>query len=912
MFTTNARLQAHIPPPASKRHPLADAQPTDKYYIQATTTRDKRLPEAPAAPAHRDPPVPGKAVKVPPPTPPKVIVDRYNGGRYRRVGFLGEGGFARVWEVADDNNTRLACKVVAKDSLKTKKAKTKLYAEIKIHKSLQHPNIVGFTDCFEDEANVYMTLELCTNGSLMDMLRARRRVSEPETRVFLIQLIGACHYMHNHQVIHRDLKLGNLFLDSDMNVKVGDFGLAALIESPGERKKTICGTPNYIAPEVLFDQESGHSFEVDIWSTGVILYTLLIGRPPFQTKDVKAIYERIRDNNYEFPTERPISTDARQLIQSFLTKDPKERPSLENVLASPFFTRGIVPAAVPQLARESEPDFSALTKPISRANLARLRRAALLDDIPMPDSQYSAPANTQDSVATSQSRAQAEREFQKAIQPGSPISALLSSARQPLQVAPMGSQREEPLLRRLQAARADPKSPLGKRPYNAQHALEDAEHEDEKAERERERAQMSQKARIVAQMAPAAAGAREDDENVPPAVDRRPVAKEPRLARAPTKHERTDSAASQASNMHTVHAPKAQLSGFEGARETLLSAFDAHQRGVAWRAGGGPVEHERVFIVSWVDYCNKYGMAYALTDGSVGVHFNDSTHLVLAPCKTHFDFVETKVQGAQFKRKNYMNNTFPSELKNKVYLLKHFEKYIMEKLWGSYDFTFEDLERTRGMDFVSMYLRMRNVIIFRLSNGALQFNFYDHSKVILGSNGRGITYLDKNNQVTLTTLEAIFAHARANDLPREEHKFVVRLIEKLRYAKELLQSIHNADARREHEGEEAPTKQAEMEAAYEQALHARQDRERERERDRDVRMRDVREERENRGPRQAFDGQPIGHGYERDTLAAKDRPRVVSGTGLVAASRERVASGSGIPTGSTRARMQARVPSGLR
>lgn len=109
----------------------------------------------------------------------------------------------------------------------------------------------------------------------------------------MVQLIGACHYMHTHQVIHRDLKLGNLFLDANMNVKVGDFGLAALIENPGERKKTICGTPNYIAPEVLFDTANGHSFEVDTWSIGVILYTLVVGRPPFQTKDVKAIYKSV-------------------------------------------------------------------------------------------------------------------------------------------------------------------------------------------------------------------------------------------------------------------------------------------------------------------------------------------------------------------------------------------------------------------------------------------------------------------------------------------------------------------------------------------------------------------------------------------------------------------------------------------
>lgn len=127
----------------------------------------------------------------------------------------------------------------------------------------------------------------------MDMLRRRKRLSEIETRFFLVQIIGACHYMHTHQVIHRDLKLGNIFLDGRMNIKVGDFGLAALIENPGERKKTICGTPNYIAPEVLFDTANGHSFEVDTWSIGVILYTLLVGRPPFQTKEVKAIYKYV-------------------------------------------------------------------------------------------------------------------------------------------------------------------------------------------------------------------------------------------------------------------------------------------------------------------------------------------------------------------------------------------------------------------------------------------------------------------------------------------------------------------------------------------------------------------------------------------------------------------------------------------
>jgi polo-like kinase 1 len=119
---------------------------------------------------------------------------------------------------------------------------------------LSHPNIVRFDDCFEDEENVYMVLELCENGvrflllpatehladeqqSMMDLLKRRKRYSEAETRFYLVQLIGACGYMHQTNVIHRDLKLGNLFLDGQMNIKVGDLGLAALIENPGDRKK---------------------------------------------------------------------------------------------------------------------------------------------------------------------------------------------------------------------------------------------------------------------------------------------------------------------------------------------------------------------------------------------------------------------------------------------------------------------------------------------------------------------------------------------------------------------------------------------------------------------------------------------------------------------------------------------------
>jgi len=149
------------------------------------------------------------------------------------------------------------------------------------------------------------------------LLKCEQRFSEADTRFYMQQVVEAVRYLHGRLIIHRDLKLGNLFLDSNKVIKIGDFGFATKLTYPDERRKTICGTPNYIAPEIL-EGKNGHSFEVDIWSTGVILYTLLVGKPPFQSKDVLSTYKRILMNSYDFPPEMPISSDAKHLTHKIL------------------------------------------------------------------------------------------------------------------------------------------------------------------------------------------------------------------------------------------------------------------------------------------------------------------------------------------------------------------------------------------------------------------------------------------------------------------------------------------------------------------------------------------------------------------------------------------------------------------
>lgn len=324
-----------------------------------------------------------------------------------------------------------------------------------------------------------------------------------------------------------------------------------------------------------------------------------------------------------------MSPEAQDLVQQILTPDPQQRPSLHEILEHRFFIRGTVPAHVPTSAFDHAPEFRSISRSQSQLNLARLRRQALLDEdqvtsIAVPK----APAPVLDARAVkgpASSLAQQEKEFQRAIQPGSPISALLSSARQPLVVAnsPGPRTRESPLLRKLQAAapRDSPKRGRGAGLQNI--AEEDPIYARSGADNQRKELD-AQKARIVAQMAPSGSSRHphEDQENVAP-VRKESKGKE------------------RAVDVGRLDAPlpplpaATKLVGLDAVADTLQKAFDARSKGKVWRDPRFDValNEERVFIVSWVDYCNKYGMGYALTDGSVGVYFNDSSTLVLSPDK---------------------------------------------------------------------------------------------------------------------------------------------------------------------------------------------------------------------------------------------------------------------------------------
>lgn len=279
---------------------------------------------------------------------------------FRCGSLLGTGGFAKVFDFMDcRTGERWACKIIDKSKLSEPSKRAKLAAEIDIHRRLQHPNVLKYARSFEDEYYHYLLLERCCKVSLMEISRSRGIFQVEEAQFILLQLIQGVEFLHSNHVIHRDLKLGNIMVDVDGNMKIGDFGFATELRSEGERKKTMCGTPNYIAPEILTVERSGngYSYEADIWSIGVILYTLMVGVPPFETSNLQTTYSRIKRCEYSFPPSIRMPESCKDLIRWMLQLDPRNRPHLVQIRGhsflfgcprvAPFGLVGLDPELVP-------------------------------------------------------------------------------------------------------------------------------------------------------------------------------------------------------------------------------------------------------------------------------------------------------------------------------------------------------------------------------------------------------------------------------------------------------------------------------------------------------------------------------------------------------------------------------------
>ncbi|KAK4147632.1 uncharacterized protein C8A04DRAFT_24179 [Dichotomopilus funicola] len=605
-----------------------------------------------------------------PPPPPNNVVeppssDRKDGTVYQVGKLLGKGGFAICYEGrAAGASKRIALKIV-KSKMPTK-MEQKFQTELQIHSKMRHQNIVQFHRAFTFENCTYLVLELCPNGSLMDMVKRRKGLTEPEVRFYTVQIAGAIKYMHAKGIIHRDLKMGNIFLDKHMNAKIGDFGLAALLLNGKDmqvmRRTTLCGTPNYIAPEILEKGRKGHDHMVDIWSLGIIVFAMLTSKPPFQSATTDEIYRRAKDRDYEWPSSesKTISQEAKDLVATML-QDADMRPDPDTIVSHPFFTSGYMPVGsdINVKLREGAPEKPAFYEPLTPqtepANLRNVQELAhecgvglwnksqlvfrniwremaeeeqngLTPVIPLAEGIVYRPFDEIKNEQKLQARLSAQDPVKKASQPSETAHESKNGreAAEPQRVS-SGLLRAPPQsFAAQQRAQHKPSSTAGTtrtklvtelalktvalRPRAAEEspALADQQPSEEPAPvtRASTRSLRSQAASL---RNPPAAASDEQVSSVRRSGSARGKRQEERLSLfSPSEYQETVPGTE----------PTVVSRGLEGMLSELNRALKARTTvGISSRDKARPLPH---IVVKWVDYTNKFGLGYVLNDGSVG------------------------------------------------------------------------------------------------------------------------------------------------------------------------------------------------------------------------------------------------------------------------------------------------------
>ncbi|XP_050977224.1 serine/threonine-protein kinase DCLK1a isoform X5 [Labeo rohita] len=273
--------------------------------------------------------------ETPIPTVPSSISDRYKVGR-----MIGDGNFAVVHECVEHSTGRAyALKIINKGKCRGKEHM--IQNEVAILRRVKHPNIVLLIEEMDTYSELYLVMELVKGGDLFDAITSANRYTERDASGMLYNLANAIKYLHSLNIVHRDIKPENLLVyehqDGSKSLKLGDFGLATVVDGP---LYTVCGTPTYVAPEII--AETGYGLKVDIWAAGVITYILLCGFPPFRgsTDDQEALFDQILLGQLEFPLPYwdNVSDSAKELIVSMLQVEVDQRYTALQVLEHPWVT----------------------------------------------------------------------------------------------------------------------------------------------------------------------------------------------------------------------------------------------------------------------------------------------------------------------------------------------------------------------------------------------------------------------------------------------------------------------------------------------------------------------------------------------------------------------------------------------
>lgn len=247
----------------------------------------------------------------------KLTIDSFT-----TVSVIGNGSYAKVFLVRQKTTQELsALKILKKENVEKRKQEDKVQVERNILKEIDHPFVIRFKASFQTEKKLYFVLEYCPGGELFNLISKRKRFTEDQARFYAAQMVLALEHLHSKNVIYRDLKPENVLIDQQGYIRITDFGLSRIDNNNTNDAKSICGTPEYLAPEIIM--KLGYGKAVDWWTLGSIIYEMLIGLPPFYTGDRNQLFEKIKFSSPNYPTF--LSAKAKSLLEGLLKKAAEKR-----------------------------------------------------------------------------------------------------------------------------------------------------------------------------------------------------------------------------------------------------------------------------------------------------------------------------------------------------------------------------------------------------------------------------------------------------------------------------------------------------------------------------------------------------------------------------------------------------------
>ncbi|XP_069818558.1 inactive serine/threonine-protein kinase PLK5 isoform X2 [Dendropsophus ebraccatus] len=575
-----------------------------------------------------------------------------------------QGAFGRCYKCTDVSSRQVfAVKMISHTRKLVKQQRGGVEKEIELHSQLKHRNIVRFYHNFRDQKYMYLVMEYCRHKSVAHILRIRKLLTEPEVRYYMKQILQGVQFLHQQGIIHRDLKLSNFFIAKNMVVKIGDLGLATTVDQCEKIPGVICGTPNYLSPEVL--AKDGHSFKSDIWALGCIMYTMLSGHSPFRARSQKEMYYFIREGFFSMPSY--ISLSGRRLIISLLASCPSSRPCIEDILTHEFFTQGYTPEKLSSATCHTAPTFSFslnLTKFFRKAAKVLYRgvfHKSFCSDFAEAEGYKSSIVVPTESLGSlSSDKMYQDEEVEETLRACDESLNILMKGRMSHRSRSASQKRREVLGRRVVE--------------DLMLILDDCLH------------------------------------NIKPG---------------------------KLNSKVQVTCP------------------------ILW-------------VTKWVDYSNKYGFGYQLSDNCTGVLLSDGTHTILSP----------HLQKVCYSTSSQEHITFPEwsppcKLGIKMKILRFFSQYMKENILEGGDLRAMPSQYVRTLCLLQ-FIKTDQALLMLFSNGTLQVNFYhDRTKIILSKEQQGylLSFIDQERQSCTLPLSVL-----QNSCP----PFI---IQRLEYALIMLQSL---------------------------------------------------------------------------------------------------------------------------